>query len=93
MAVSVSLDAGGPPTSLVSLVSRTLICCWQVCIAAVNFVAGFLLVVGSRIMAQIPETQAAQAWLVHFFRLVPPFNLGALSTPEALTSCKCRRPV
>mmetsp|Transcript_7891 Transcript_7891/g.23248 ORF Transcript_7891/g.23248 Transcript_7891/m.23248 type:complete len:2373 (+) Transcript_7891:472-7590(+) len=48
----------------------------QVCIAAVNFVAGFLLVVGSRIMAQIPETQAAQAWLVHFFRLVPPFNLG-----------------
>ena len=50
----------------------------QVCIAAVNFVAGFLLVVGSRIMAEIPETKAAQAVLVHFFRAVPPFNLGAL---------------
>ncbi len=55
------------------------------CIAAVNFVAGFLLVVGSRVMAQIPETKAAQAVLVHFFRLVPPFNLGG---PPPLPSPK-----
>lgn len=49
----------------------------QVSIAAINFVAGFLLVVGSYVMAEIPETEAFQAVAVHFFRLVPPFNLGA----------------
>ena len=50
----------------------------QVGIAAVNFVCGFILVIGSYVMEGLEETQDMQRWLVHLFRCVPPFNLGAL---------------
>ena len=49
----------------------------QVGIAAINFVCGFILVIGSYVMEGLEETRAAQRVLVHLFRCVPPFNLGA----------------
>lgn len=49
----------------------------QVGIAAVNFVCGFILVIGSYVMEGLEETRDMQRWLVHVFRCVPPFNLGA----------------
>ena len=54
----------------------------QVGIAAANFVCGFILVIGSYVMEGLPETQQVQRRLVHIFRCVPPFNLGA--TAEAV---------
>ena len=55
----------------------------QVAIAGINFVCGFILVIGSYVMEGLEETREAQKWLVHLFRCVPPFNLGALRHAEA----------
>lgn len=49
----------------------------QVAVAGLNLVAGFVITMGSCVMVLIDETKAAQKILVHFFRLMPPFNLGA----------------
>ncbi|KAL6764727.1 hypothetical protein V8C86DRAFT_3022151 [Haematococcus lacustris] len=48
----------------------------QVSVSAINFVLGFIFVVGSQTMQGIPECQAFQRVAVHFCRLLPPFNLG-----------------
>ncbi|KAK9862183.1 hypothetical protein WJX84_007200 [Apatococcus fuscideae] len=48
----------------------------QVAVAALNFLFGFVAVNGSFVMQAIPLTQHLQSILVHFFRLMPPFNLG-----------------
>ena len=48
----------------------------QVAAGALNFVLGFGCVTASYTMSLIPKTQATQAWLVHVFRLCPPFLLG-----------------
>ncbi|MEW5297039.1 MAG: hypothetical protein WDW36_000274 [Sanguina aurantia] len=48
----------------------------QVSVSAVNFVLGFMFVVGSQTMANIPQSKAFQRVAVHFCRLLPPFNLG-----------------
>ena len=58
----------------------------QVGIAAANFVCGFILVIGSYVMEGLPETRRVQSLLVHFFRCVPPFNLGAAATPPSSKS-------
>jgi len=60
----------------------------QVGIAAVNFVCGFILVIGSYVMEGLEETRDMQRWLVHVFRCVPPFNLGA-SCHARDCSCVC----
>lgn len=62
----------------------------QVGIAAANFVCGFILVIGSYVMEGLPETRRVQGLLVHFFRCVPPFNLGAAATPHPRL---CRAPI
>lgn len=48
----------------------------QVAIAALAFVFGFVAVVASYMMSALPQTQAAQRALVHFFRVAPPFLLA-----------------
>ncbi|MEW5315796.1 MAG: hypothetical protein WDW38_007201 [Sanguina aurantia] len=48
----------------------------QVSVSAVNFVLGFMFVVGSQTMANIPQSKAFQKVAVHFCRLLPPFNLA-----------------
>ena len=48
----------------------------QVAAGGLNFVLGFGCVTASYTMSLIPKTQALQAWLVHIFRLTPPFLLG-----------------
>ena len=60
----------------------------QVGIAAVNFVCGFILVIGSYVMEGLEETRDMQRWLVHVFRCVPPFNLGATLMPR-IADCVC----
>ena len=62
-------------TCHVTLLARTP---EQVAIAGINFVCGFILVIGSYVMEGLEETRDMQKWLVHVFRCVPPFNLGAL---------------
>ena len=63
----------------------------QVGIAALNFVCGFILVIGSYVMEGLPETRDAQRVLVHFFRFIPPFNLGRTPALQfmSLDPCCC----
>eukprot|EP00898_Chlorokybus_atmophyticus_P008904 jgi/Chlat1/9014/Chrsp94S08294 len=48
----------------------------QVAISGLHFIAGFVMIVASVVMAGIPETRGLNDVLVRFYRLLPPFNLG-----------------
>jgi ATP-binding cassette subfamily A (ABC1) protein 3 len=48
----------------------------QVGIAGLHFVFGFVLVIASFILDSVDTTRDTNAWLKHFYRLSPPFNLG-----------------
>lgn len=48
----------------------------QISIITVNFITGFVCVLGYYILVSVPETQAIGEQMVNFFRLFPPYNVG-----------------
>eukprot|EP00850_Spirogloea_muscicola_P018780 SM000176S03111 [mRNA] locus=s176:35560:47252:+ [translate_table: standard] len=62
----------------------------QVAIAGLHFVSGFMSVVANLVMGAIEKTKALNKFLVHIYRVFPPFNLGegllGLSTMDIQSS-------